>query len=162
MNPNIIFHRVDYLDPKQGNDLMLLLASYALDPMGGGTALSESVKATLLTKLQKRSNAFSIIGYVDGVPACLANCFETFSTFKARPVLNIHDFVVLKSYRKLGLSQSLLNAVADLARTRDCCKLTLELLEGNIPARQAYLKFGFEGYELDPTMGKAEFWEKVL
>jgi hypothetical protein len=29
-------------------------------------------------------------------------------------------------------------------------------------AKNAYLKFGFAGYALDPQMGKALFWEKPL
>ncbi len=162
MTAKIEFCTVDYQNPQQGQDLLMLLDAYAQDPMGGGAPLSASAKATLLAALSARSNAFSIVGYVDGVPACLANCFETFSTFKAKPVLNIHDFVVLTPFRKLGLSQKLLSSVAALAQSRDCCKLTLELLEGNTAAKQTYVKFGFEGYELDPEMGKALFWEKVL
>ena len=41
-------------------------------------------------------------------------------------------------------------------------KLTLEVLEGNSVAQSAYRAFGFEGYELDPQMGKALFWQKKL
>jgi hypothetical protein len=40
--------------------------------------------------------------------------------------------------------------------------VTLEVLEGNQIAKNAYIKFGFAGYELDPKMGKALFWEKPL
>ena len=56
----------------------------------------------------------------------------------------------------------MLGKVELLARDRGCCKLTLEVLEGNAVARSAYEKFGFTGYELDPAMGKAHFWEKKL
>ena len=35
-------------------------------------------------------------------------------------------------------------------------------MEGNTPVRSAYAKFGFQGYELDPKIGKAQFWEKLL
>lgn len=44
----------------------------------------------------------------------------------------------------------------------DCCKLTLEVLEGNKLAQQVYRRFGFQGYELDPKMGRALFYEKKL
>jgi ribosomal protein S18 acetylase RimI-like enzyme len=43
-----------------------------------------------------------------------------------------------------------------------CCKMTLEVLEGNVVAQAAYKSCGFASYELDPRMGKAMFWEKKL
>ena len=43
-----------------------------------------------------------------------------------------------------------------------CCKLTLEVLEGNAIAQAAYKACGYAGYELDPKMGKAMFWQKKL
>jgi hypothetical protein len=36
------------------------------------------------------------------------------------------------------------------------------VLTGNIAAKGAYRKAGFEGYELDPAVGKAEFWQKKI
>ncbi len=53
-------------------------------------------------------------------------------------------------------------AVEKISRERGYCKLTLEVLEGNIVAQNAYKKLGFSGYELDEKTGKAMFWEKVL
>ena len=50
----------------------------------------------------------------------------------------------------------------EIALSLDCCKLTLEVLEGNHIAQSAYKTFGFSGYELNPQMGKALFWEKKL
>ncbi len=56
----------------------------------------------------------------------------------------------------------MLSTVEQIAQDKGCCKLTLEVLEANQPAQQAYTKFGFSGYELDPRAGKALFWEKLL
>ena len=56
----------------------------------------------------------------------------------------------------------ILAKVEEVARERKCCKLTLEVLEGNKIAQNAYRSFGFEGYELDPKIGKAMFWQKIL
>ena len=90
------------------------------------------------------------------------NCFEGFSTFQARPLLNIHDVVVHKDYRGQGVSGLMLQKVAELARQRNCCKLTLEVLQNNPAAQAAYRKAGFQAYQLDPQMGQALFWEKKL
>ena len=40
--------------------------------------------------------------------------------------------------------------------------LTLEVLEGNKVAQAAYRASGFAGYELDPEVGRAMFWQKKL
>jgi ribosomal protein S18 acetylase RimI-like enzyme len=153
---------LNYQDPQQTQDMLFLLDTYALDPMGGATALSQRVKDNLVTQLAKLPHAFSVICYVDGKPAGLANCFEAFSTFKCKPLINIHDLVVSGEFRGLGISQKMLQHIENIAIQKGCCKVTLEVLEGNQTAKNAYLKFGFAGYELDPQMGKALFWEKPL
>jgi GNAT superfamily N-acetyltransferase len=94
--------------------------------------------------------------------AGLINCVEGFSTFAGKPLLNVHDIVVHEDYRRRGIASALLAHVEGVARERGCCKLTLEVLEGNRGARQAYLDFGFQGYQLDPAMGQAMFMEKKL
>ena len=159
---NIECSLADYSNEQHGIDIMTLLKSYALDPMGGGESLSEYSSDNLINQLSKRSDAISIICYVDAKPAGLVNCFEGFSTFKCKPLINIHDVVVLNEFRGLGLCQRMLEKVEAIAKERDCCKMTLEILEGNNVAKKAYLKYGFEAYELDPANGKALFWQKTF
>ncbi|QFU21961.1 GNAT family N-acetyltransferase [Shewanella eurypsychrophilus] len=152
----------DYLDEQHGRDIGYLLNHYAEDPMGGGEPLADYVKQNLAQELSKVPHAFSVICYVEGKPAGLINCFEAFSTFKCKPLINIHDIVVVNEFRGLGISQSMLAKVEERAKEKGCCKITLEVLEGNEIARNSYIKFGFDGYELDPNMGKALFWQKVI
>lgn len=159
---NIEVVLADYHNPKHAHDLGWLLNQYARDPMGGGGALPGEITETLAFELAKRPHAFSVLCYVDDKPAGLINCFEGFSTFIGRALVNIHDVVVVSSYRGLSLSQRMLGRVELEARERDCCKLTLEVLEGNRTAQGAYRKFGFAGYELEPEFGAALFWQKTL
>ncbi len=156
------FVRADYRDARHARDLVWLMNEYARDPMGGGAELPAEISQRLPAALAERGDAYTILCYVDGEPAGLANCFEGFSTFKCRPLLNIHDMVVVARYRGQGLGRRLLEQVEALARERRCCKLTLEVLEGNLGARRTYAAFGFVGYELGSSTGKAQFWEKPL
>ena len=152
----------DYSNPEQGLAIVHLLNAYAEDPMGGGKPLSSYAKENLVTKLSEIPHAFSLLAYVGDEPAGLMNCFEGFSTFVCKPLINIHDVVVLHQFRGLGISQIMLDKVESIAKERGCCKITLEVLEGNAAAKKAYLKNGFAGYELDPKMGKALFWQKSV
>jgi ribosomal protein S18 acetylase RimI-like enzyme len=159
---NIEILLADYSNEQQCADILSLLNDYALDPMGGGKALSSFTSENLIPELSRIPHAISIICYVDEEPAGLINCFEGFSTFKCKPLINIHDVVVLNKFRSLGISQAMLAKVEEIAQERDCCKMTLEVLEGNEVAKNAYLKYGFDAYELDPKNGKALFWQKLL
>ena len=150
------------LNPVHAKAIVKLLDEYARDPMGGGQPLSEAVKTNLPTALSNRSNAYVILALDGNKPAGLTICFEGFSTFACRPLLNIHDVMVSAGYRGQGLSKRLLEQAEVIARRLDCCKLTLEVLEGNSIAQSAYQSVGFNSYQLDPTMGHALFWEKKL
>jgi ribosomal protein S18 acetylase RimI-like enzyme len=152
----------DYNNPKHSRDILRLLNEYACGPMGGKQPLSDFTLEHLIRTLANMPSAWSILCYIDDQPAGLANCFEGFSTFLCKPLINIHDIVVSENYRGLGISQQLLSAIEKLAIDKGCCKMTLEVLEGNDIAKNAYRKFGFTHYELDPSAGKALFWEKPL
>jgi len=154
--------KADYQNPKHAEDIVTLLDIYARDPMGGGEPLSDFVKANLAQELAKRPHAFTVLSYVDGQAAGLINCFELFSTFACRPLVNIHDIIVLSDFRRMHLSHKMLDKVEEISRENGCCKLTLEVLEGNLPAKNSYTKFGFAPYQLNPEMGNAVFMQKSL
>ena len=160
MNIEIVL--ADYNNSRHGKDIVSLLNSYALDEAGGGKELSQDIKENLISKLAKLPFAFSLICYVDNMPAGLANCFTVFSTFKCKPVVNVHDLMVDRQYRRKGISQLLLTEVEKIAKQKAACKITLEVLEKNHPARNSYQKFGFTGYELKPEYGNAIFLEKEI
>lgn len=152
----------DYLNPRHQQDILYLLDAYATDPMGGGESLSDYTRQNLCRELAARPHVFTVLCYVDDRPAGLCNCVEGFSTFKAMPLVNIHDIAVAPDFRGRGLSHRMLEKTEELARARGCCKLTLEVLQGNEVAKNSYRSFGFAGYELDPRLGNALFWEKPL
>lgn len=154
--------KADLNRPDHVAALLELMEAYARDPMGGGQGLSNWVKQNLPQELAKRPFAHVILAFVEGNAAGLAICFEGFSTFACQPLLNIHDLVVATPYRRQGLSQRLLQKAEEIALELGCCKLTLEVLENNHVAQAAYQAFGFSGYQLNPEMGNALFWQKKL
>ena len=152
----------DFNNPSHASAIVFLLNEYAKDPMGGGEALSAYTQANLVAEMAKRSTCHAAIAFVDGKPAGLINCIEGFSTFACKPLLNIHDVVVLAEFRGQGISSLLLKKAEEIATGLGCCKLTLEVLEGNKIAQAVYIANGFAGYQLDPAMGRALFWQNKL
>ena len=152
----------DWENPAHAEAVVYLLNEYSSDEMGAGKALSDDVKANLIPELKKRPHVFAVLAFEDETPAGLALCVEGFSSFACKPLVNIHDVIVPRSFRGKGISKRLLQKVEETALDRGCCKLTLEVLEGNEIAKSAYIAFGFEGYVLDDKNGKALFWQKKL
>ncbi|MBQ0794569.1 GNAT family N-acetyltransferase [Zhongshania sp.] len=152
----------DYKQPRDRAAIELLMSHYALDPMGGGEALPDEVLSGLCDALAEVANAATILIFDGEKPAALATVLQGFSSFKCKPLLNIHDVIVLPAYRGQGLAQRLMSEVEKLARQRGCCKVTLEVLQGNMVAQAVYRRCGFAAYELDPELGQALFWQKEL
>ncbi len=123
-----------------------VLDSYAADPVGGGVPLSAEVRARLIAGLRRVPTALVLIAFAADRPVGIAICFFGFSTFQARPLLNIHDLAVLPEYRGKGIGRRLLGAVEEHALQRGCCKLTLEVQDDNQPARGLYHAFGFTDF----------------
>ena len=112
--------------------------------------------------LAARPQAFSVLAF-DGQQAVgLVNCFEGFSSFACRPLVNVHDLAVAASHRGQRVGERMLALVEQIARERNACKITLEVLSGNHSANKLYARFGFAGYQLDPAMGHAQFLQKWL
>jgi ribosomal protein S18 acetylase RimI-like enzyme len=144
-------HRADHAQSIVG-----LTNAYALDPIGGGKALSDDVRDALIPGLRAQPTTLVLLAYLDGEAVGLATCFWGFSTFAARPLLNVHDLAVLPKCRGQGVGRELLRAIEVRARQRGCAKLTLEVREQNARARGVYESEGYaqsgSGEELGPDL----------
>lgn len=154
--------RTRYDEPAHAAALVELLDAYARDPAGGSEPLSDFARSHLIDELAARPFVFSVLAFDGATPVGLVNAIEGFSTFACRPLVNVHDVVVLESHRGRGIATLLFAEVEAIARERGACKLTLEVLSGNRAARSLYDKLGFDDYRLDPAMGHAQFMQKWL
>ena len=154
--------KADLNNPQHAAAIVAMLDAYASDPMGGGEGISAFVRENLITELRKRPTIHVLLAFEGEQVAGFANCIEGFSSFYCKSLLNIHDFAVAAAYRGRGVGKQLMQAVEACARDLDCCKITLEVLEGNGVARALYKSCGFIDYELDPAAGKAMFMHRLL
>ena len=158
--PSLTIRAIDLADATHVTALLALLDEYAAGPTGRGYGLDAEVRERLPAVLAARPYYSGWLAFVDGEPAGVVNCFEGVSTFRAQPLLNIHDIAVSPRFQRRGVGSALLAPVEADARARGCCKIRLEVLEGNSSAVAAYLRAGFEPYALDPAMGRAMFFER--
>lgn len=153
---------VDFSNPEHGTQVLAMLDEYASGPMGGNAPLPAHARQNLIAELARRPTAHALLALLDGQPAGVAIYLEGFSTFACQPLLNLHDLGVSPRFQGRGVGKQLLNALEARARRMGCCKITLEVLEGNAVAQGLYRKLGFEGYALDDATGRAMFWQKKL
>lgn len=162
MSEQIHVRRADYSNAADAAALVMLLNAYASEPAGGAEPLSEYAKAHLVPSLAAMPHAYSILAFDGETPVGLVNCIEGFSTFKCKPLVNVHDVAVLASHRKRGIAEQMLAEAERVAKQRGAVKMTLEVLSGNVPAFRLYTRIGYAGYQLNPAMGTAQFMQKWL
>ena len=156
----ITTRQADLDDPADQQAIVELLDMYAREPMGQNGPLPEQVRRDVIPGLRSHPTTVVFLALDQGVPVGLAVCFRGFSTFQARPLINIHDFAVHPDSRGRGVGRMLMQAVEREARKTSCCKMTLEVRSDNDPAKKLYLRAGFYPYkEVSSAYG---FWTKAL
>jgi len=152
----------DLNNPSQAADIVRLIDDYASDDIGGGGGLPEESKARLVAGLRDFPTTLVFLAYEGGEAVGIAVCFQGFSTFAARRLVNIHDLAVVAKARGRGIGGLLMAAVEARAKELGCCKVTLEVLEANARGKALYSKRGYHRLVYRPEDGGAEFWAKAL
>ena len=137
--------RADLTNPVHAEALVDLLDGYAADPMGGAQRLDPATRAAIVPGLAEHPTSLVFLARLNGQFIGAAVCFTGFSTFRAKPLINIHDLTVKKDFRRCGAGGRLLAAVVEAGREKGCCKITLEVRQDNSNARRLYARQGFGG-----------------
>jgi ribosomal protein S18 acetylase RimI-like enzyme len=149
-------------DPCHQEAIVEMLNAYARDPMGTGQELSAEVRTRLIPGLQQHPTTLVWLAFHGSTPVGIAVCFQGFSTFAARPLLNIHDLAVHPEYRGRSVGRQLLEQVEMKGRALGCCKLTLEVREDNHRAQRLYQNVGFSDVGFAHGAVRNWFLEKRL
>ena len=97
--------------PEHQKAVLAMIDAYSRDPMGGAKSLNPDVRARLVPGLQRHPTTVVFLAF-DGDQAVGATvCFIGFSTFAAKPLINIHNFVVVSGLRRKGVGRRLLEAI---------------------------------------------------
>jgi ribosomal protein S18 acetylase RimI-like enzyme len=151
------FSYCDFKNQEHCQRLVELINHYMADPMGDSTPLDEEQQKKLINGLASHTSCFVLFVKLDNEIAGLATCFINFSTFKAKPYINLHDIIIHKKFRGLGIGKKLLEKIIDIAESKNFCKVTLEVREDNVNAKKLYKELGFK--DAEPIM---HFWTKIL
>ncbi|MBU6284100.1 GNAT family N-acetyltransferase, partial [bacterium] len=103
-------------DPVEARAVVDLVDGYASEAMHGGRPLPGDVRRALVPGLAAHPTALVLLAWRGDDPVGIAVCFRGFSTWSARPLLNLHDLAVVPSLRRTGIGRRLLAAVEERAR----------------------------------------------
>ena len=107
----IFIREAEWQSPTDCSSVLKLIDAYALEPIEGGQPLPDFTRENLIAGLQSVSGAFVLLACIDSEAVGIAVCFRGFSTFAARPLINLHDLAVLPQFRRRGIGGRLLEAV---------------------------------------------------
>ncbi|MDG2050525.1 MAG: GNAT family N-acetyltransferase [Myxococcota bacterium] len=154
--------KANLTDSHHQASLMEMVEAFSADFFGANRPLTTPVREELIDGLRAHPTTLVFLAFESASPIGMAICFRTFSTFAARPSINIHDFFVSEKARSRGISRELLEAVEAEARASGCCKLTLEVLAQNERARSIYHAAGFSHAAADKSPGGTLFYTRSL
>jgi ribosomal protein S18 acetylase RimI-like enzyme len=135
--------RADLGDDTDVDSYLRLLDAYARDPMGAGAPLAADVVARLRRDMKDHPTAHVLLAFAADQAVGFATCFVGYSTFRAMPLLNIHDIAVLPAWRGRCVARLLLREIEAQGRALGCCRITLEVRDDNPRARSVYDRAGF-------------------
>ena len=152
----------DLNNKKHQNAVINLLNLYVQDLPGYNKSLPDSVLNEVIPGLKSMPTSLVFLARVENEFVGMAICFMGFSTFYARPIINIHDFMVKKNFRNKGIGTVLIQSVEAKAKKLNCCKLTLEVQEKNVLAMNLYQRTGFIKSIRNESDGHVFFLSKYL
>jgi ribosomal protein S18 acetylase RimI-like enzyme len=147
----------DLANPSHQSAIIDLLDMYCRDEFGDCKPLSEQARANLIPGLVKHGGARVFLAYDGDQPLGVAICMLGFSSFRGKPLINIHDIAVSPAARGQGIGRKLLNAIEAEARDFGCCKVTLEVRSDNARAMGLYQSVGFK-----PSEPETLFWTQKV
>ncbi len=159
---SVVITEANLEDPKHQEAVIAMVNAYAGDPMGDGRDLPVDVCGALIPGLRKHPTSLIFLAFDGEVPVGIAVCFVGFSTFAARPLVNVHDLAVIPEYRRQGVGRRLLERVEAKGQELGCCKLTLEVREDNPSAQRLYRKVGFGDAEYAGRVVPVRFLQRQL
>lgn len=133
-----------------------LLDMYCQDFFGSQAPLENDVRYGVISRL-KEAGGICFLAHDGESYVGLAIGLPSFSSFRARPLLNVHDIAVVPEQRGKGIGRALLAAIEQEARRRGCAKITLEVRSDNALAMDLYRRCGYRGTEPETL-----FWSRDL
>ena len=153
-------------EPRDADAILALLRAFAQEPVSGGRDLPTEVQARLIDGLRRHPVSRNWLAWDDSTspptPVGCAICQIGFSTFLAKPTLNLHDLFVLASHRDRGVGRLLMDALHDAAEQFGCGKVTLEVNRDNVDGQRFYRRLGYGDGQPGDRGDGVWFWSRKM
>jgi len=141
---NIQIIEGDLNNLEHAEKFLRLTATYMTDPMGKADVWTEEQKVNVIREMKDHPGSLILFAKAEEKFVGICTCFYAYSTFLAKPLLNIHDIFVEEAVRGKGVGKRLVQSVEEIARQKNCGKITLEVRKDNLNARDLYKTQGFK------------------
>ena len=100
-----VFVKIDLGNEGHCQQLLQLLNLYMEDIMGNNKPMPVDLGPRIIAGLKNHSSYIGFFVKYKSEFVALANCNYLFSTFAAKPLINIHDFIVNPAFRQKGIGK---------------------------------------------------------
>ncbi|OGS33423.1 MAG: hypothetical protein A2293_16375, partial [Elusimicrobia bacterium RIFOXYB2_FULL_49_7] len=111
MNNTFKIVTADFNNREHCGAFVRLIDEYVRGDMGEGRPLSSEIKKRLVAGISRHKYACVYFAVEDSKVAGLAVCSTGYSTFAAARLINIHDLIVAKKYRRKGVAAALIKHI---------------------------------------------------
>jgi GNAT superfamily N-acetyltransferase len=132
--------------PEDSSEILRLLRLLA--------AFEQSPDGVIITEDVIRRDGFGgnrrfevLLAEVDGRVRGAAVLYLAYSSWRGAKTLMIHDLFVEPVVRGVGIGRALLAAAARRANEDGCCRMDVNVLAWNAPARRFYRSLGFSSLD---------------
>ncbi len=143
MTSNINIIPCDFNNPEHCVALVNLMNEYITDKMGDGIPYTDEQKVQLVEGLRNHPSKLVILARSGAEYVGLSIGFINFATFTVKPYINIHDLIVINTWRNKGVGRRMIERVIEIAEEMGCSKVTLEVRDDNHNAKHLYNSLGF-------------------
>lgn len=147
----------NYTDSEDLKAVASLVNAYIEEEEGAEHVLNPLRQLRLVNGLDEHPKSIVLLAKLGDAYAGLLVGFENFSTFTAKPMINIHDVFVSSDFRGRGVGRKMIEKIESIARERSCSRITLEVRHDNAVAQELYKSVGFA--DTQPPMF---YWRKYL
>lgn len=134
--------KIRFANPADSRSVLNLLSQLAaFEGEPGGIALDEATLTRDAFSDQPRIEI--LLAEINHTPLGLLILYHSYSSWRGKPALMIHDLFVAEAARGGGAGRALVKAAAQRAVEVGACRLDVNVLNWNQPARRFYESLGF-------------------
>ena len=138
------FEICDFANPMHCARLCEMVDCNITESSGDNKPLTNDQKLVLLDGLESLPSSIVIFAVDNKEIIGYATAFINFSSLTASAVMNISELYIEQNYRNKGWAVKMIEKLIDMAKYKDCNRISIEINKNDAEVQHIYSGFGFK------------------